>query len=447
MTDAAVPAPVEADPKPKKKAGLIRWWGFLLIFALVIATFVALPIFANSFVRAKITNGLASQGWELTPETDLDVSVFGARVTLTNVHLRAIGQTQDMLTMTRANAHLNVIDSILFGDIIIQELAAEGMQGTLRRGPDGRIPGEPPTADGSSGPPTDWKKYYEQIAERAKKWAEERKLKKQQEGEQKPGDKPAPPPVQESEPDFEWPKATRYKPTPHADRRVPRVVIRVLKVSGTGFALPDDTPFDVKTFMIDGTNICARQDLNETMTLTGNAATAGAGQATFDFTRRGDETGALKLNVPAVPLASLRHPALAGEDIAKYGATGTASVEYASTWKDDDHLGHLSAMITGLALAPTAAAGGDVQKAAQIVNALKGKPVTWPMVLGGKIYAPTITDYGVDDLMKNALSVDAVKEAAREAAMDKATEELNKRAEKDPNVKKGVDAFKGLLGK
>ena len=142
MPDSAAPTPVAEIPAVPKKTRLIRWWGFLLIFALVIAAFVALPIFANSFVRAKITNGLAAQGWELTPETDLDVSVFGARITLTNVHLRAIGQTQDMLTMTRANAHLNVIDSLMFGDIIIQELAAEGMQGTLRRGPDGRIPGE-----------------------------------------------------------------------------------------------------------------------------------------------------------------------------------------------------------------------------------------------------------------------------------------------------------------
>jgi hypothetical protein len=280
--------------------------------------------------------------------------------------------------------------------------------------------------------------------ERFKKWAEERQASKPEPGQPEP---PTTPPVQESEPDMEWPAATRYKPTPHPDRRIPRVVIRTLKVSGTGFSLPDATPFDVSAFALDGSNVCSRQDVGEVMTLKGNATTAGAGAATFDLVRKADDTGSLELRVPAVPLETLTHPALGGGGFAAYGASGTAAVTYASTWTGWDLNAGLTSTISGLKLAPTPAAGGDVQKAAQVINALKGRPVEWPVKLGGKLFAPAITDTGLDELMKNALSADAVKDAAKDAAMQKASEELNKQAEKNPQVKDGMNKLKGLLGK
>jgi hypothetical protein len=182
----------------------------------------------------------------------------------------------------------------------------------------------------------------------------------------------------------------------------------------------------------------------ETMTLTGKLETRGAGPISLDLKRNPGETGTLSVACSALPLQALGDPAVAGDGFAQYGASGTANLTLASEWQDWKLVGRIDSVITDLDLNPTGG-GSEAQQAAQVVKRLKGKPIAWPVKLGGLLYAPTITDSGLDDVLKGSLG-DAAKEAAKEEAAKQAQKLLDKEGAKNPDVKKAGDLLKGLGG-
>ena len=470
MTDHPAPvvpsAPEANDPPvvaaPLKKTTVVRWWGLIGLLVVGILGAALLPFVVEPWVLAKLRNGLAASGWELTPESKLSFSFYGARLHGENLVMRMIQKSADgtqaqVATADRLHAEVAVFESLTKSDAIISELAIEGMTGNLRRGPDGRIQTIPEEQDKPAGPGIDWSKvdwvsWYQKGMEQWKKRQEQQKQQqdeqKKQEEAQKQG-QPAPKPDESrrppAEPDIEWPKASKIKPLPQAGRHIPRVVVRKLSITGKAIKLPDESPFEVTAFAINGTNVAARQDLGETMTLVGKASTQGAGDINLDLLRHEDDTGHLKLAAPAVPVAALSHPAIAGDALAKYGATGTANLTIDNAWTGWELTGGVLAQISGLTLAPTVA-DADTARIATALNALKGKPIAWPVQLGGTLFAPKITDSGVEAVLKGS-AMDAAKAIITDQATEKANQELNKQLDKNPQAKDAADKLKGLFKK
>jgi hypothetical protein len=301
MTDTPAPVvppapePVQAPATvtaPVKPPSLVRWWGLVGLPVAALVGAAVLPYVVEPWVLGKLRNGLAANGWELTPESQLSFSLYGARLHGENLVMRMIekgadGSQAQVATADRLNAEVAVFESLTKSDAVISELAIEGMTGNLRRGPDGRIQTIPEDQDKQSGPGMDWSKvdwvsWYHKGMEQWKKRQEQQKQQQEEQQKQEEAQKqgqPAPQPDESqrppAEPDIEWPKASKIKPLPQTGRHIPRVVVRKLSITGKAIKLPDESPFEVTAFSVQGTNISARQDLGETMTLVGKATTQG----------------------------------------------------------------------------------------------------------------------------------------------------------------------------
>jgi hypothetical protein len=460
---AATPAPAPA-PQPaaaKAQQRLIRWGGLLALLVIAILSLAVLPWVVEPWVLNKLRNGLAANGWELTPESRIGFNLYGARLHGEQLVMRMINKSADgtqaqVATADRLNAELALWESLTSSDAVIKELAIEGMTGNLRRGPDGRISSAPPEPDDRPGTHLDWSKvdwasWYQKAMEKYKQRQEEQKKQQQEKEEQAkkpPGEKPQPvPESQRPRPqvDIDWPKATKIQPLPKADRHVPRVVVRTLKISGKALKLPDESAFEVTSFTVDGSNVALRQDLGETMTLVAKASTIAAGDIALDLRRNADDTGALKIAAPAVPVEALTSPAIAGDRLAKYGASGTANLTIDNAWTGWDLTGSVVSQVTNLALQPTVHDQQTLQ-VAQTVNALKGKPLSWPVKIGGTLFAPTITDTGVEAVLKGS-ALDAAKGLAQEKATEEASKQIDKQLEKNPQAKEAADKLKNLFKK
>ncbi len=450
MTEPAVAPPTD---KPVKKPGFIRWGGFITLLVLILGGAVAAPWWLSSFIKTKIDNALAAQGWELDPEHPLSVSIYGGSISGEHLSLRMIADKKPLMQIERLAADVAVTESLQKKDLIIAELIADGVTGSLRRGPDGRIPGstEPATDASGKAPAIDWKKVdwktnIQKGMDQYKEW----KAKREAEAEAiAKGEIVKPEPVL----DIDWPKAVKHQPTTKADRHIPRVVVRKLSVTGGKVPMPDESPFDIASFSLTGTDIAARQDVGETMALKGEVKTEGAGPLTLDLTRRQDGTGAFNLAAPTVPLQALSSPAIAGDSLAPWGPTGTAAITATNTWTGWLLQGDVVAQVTGLALNPTSDAPASAKSTARVIAALKGKPIRWPVKIGGTLTRPEITDSGLKQVLEEnkGVLVDAAKEEAKDQALEKGTKLIEKELQKHPEAEKAKgaakDALKNLLGR
>jgi hypothetical protein len=222
------------------------------------------------------------------------------------------------------------------------------------------------------------------------------------------------------------------------------VLIRKLSINGSQFGLPNATVFDVTAFSVKGTNVALDLLPGEIMTLAGHAETTGSGPMDVNLERKGGESGVLALKADKLPVEALASHAVAGDTLAPYGTKGVAKLDLTLGWTGWELAGTVESILTGLSLTPDKEAGDRARQVASAVNALKGRPIRWPVKLGGTLYAPTITDTGVETVLK-----EGAYDAAKGAAMDKAAEEagklLDQQGEKNPEVKKATDAAKGLL--
>ncbi len=466
MSTAEPIVPTEPTAKVVKPPGFIRWWGFIALFVFILLVAVIAPLVIQAWVKRKIVNGLASQGWKLADPDALSVSVFSARVGGEALKVQLITTGEDVVSMDRLNAQLALGDSWHLNDIVIQELAIEGLSGSLRRGPDGRVkavePDEPAKPDAKPGTPIDWQKLYQQGMDQYQKYSEKKKA-EQEAAKNKPSETTKKPERPAPEFDVDWPKAQRYQPIPTEGRHIPRVVVRRLAVSGKGLPLPDESVFDITSFALEGTNVALRQDVGERMTLNAKVQTKGAGEISLAVVRKEDDTGSLSFQAPAVPLSALDSPAIGG-GLANSGLAGTAAVVSDNTWTGWLLDGDLTAKLTGLTLTPNANTDDHLRQAAPIINALKGRTISWPVKLGGTLVKPTITDSGLQRVIAD--NQDALKDALKEAAKAKLEEEKQKalkkgeeklndavkdQIQKNPEAQKAVDAgkdaLKGLFGR
>jgi hypothetical protein len=442
---AAAPVPGPATPAaavpaaPVKRPGLIRRSAVIVLAVVILLFVLAFPFVVTPWVIAKVKGVLAGQGLELTPESKLSVSIFGGAVNGKDLVLRETGQPNDVLTATTLNADLGVLASISSGDVIIDELTIEGLTGSLRRRGDHVPIITPPDAKPGSGIPTDWLKMAQKAGDWYRQHREERKP-----VETKPGEpKPAHVPPVKTEPS-DWPKSVQYQPAPQPGGHWPRLLIRKLSITGGKIGMPDETPFDVATFSLAGTNVALDLNADEVMDLTGKITTTGAGPLDLALNRKGGENGTLKLAASQMPLAALASKPVSGEALAQYHPQGDAKFSLDTAWTGWNLTGAIDSVLTGVVLSPEKEASSQAQQVAQAVNALKGAPISWPVKLGGLLYAPTITDSGAEAVLKGNATA-AATGIVKDKATEKATELLDQQGAKSPAVQGATDKAKDLL--
>ncbi len=443
----SVVVPPNQPAKPAKRPGPIRTTAVILLLVLSALLVLSFPFVIEPWVIGQVRTQLRAQGMTLSDDSKLDLSLFGGRITGENVMIAELTDDKPGEEIFRAGAlraDVAVMDSITGFDLIIDELIATDASGSLRRRPDGSVPIITPPGEGTDWSKVNWYDYYQKLSDYLKKRKEEQE--RQEEEQKKDPSKQPEPQADPNRPDaIEWPAATRYKP-PSTPGDGPRVLVRTLEISGTKLGLPDETPFDVASFQISGRDVCVVQEKDETMTLTAKVQTTGAGPIDIDLKRAPGVDGTLTAKAPQLPVQALSNPAISGDALAKYGAAGLTNIDISTAWSGWDLTGTITNLIKDLTLSPQPGAGGEAQQLAQIVNNLKGQTLTWPMKLGGTLYAPQVTDTGISEIQGSM--TDAVKGAATQKATEEATKAIDKQLEQNPELKgvkdKAGDLFKGL---
>ncbi len=429
---------------------MFRWWGILLVLGLIVIGIAIFPFVIEPWLVRTIRTQLNSNGYVLDEATTIDVELFQGKVAFTKFKLGESykGETRELISADELDADVAIGDC-LGGDIVLDAVVATGCTGNLRRRSDGTIPFITPadeSGDGVDWGKVDWWKYYEKATEYWKKRQQEQEEeeRRREEEEKKPPDQRQPPEPPTVETPADWPNAKRYEPAP-VPGRGPRVLIRRLEISGSSLKLPDqDTPFEVTRFDLRGANLTGRQLADETMTLDGTVATIAGGTMDVELRRDPGEAGTMVVKAKDLPVQALSHPKVAGDALGKYGASGIANLTLATTWAGIDLTGALDSVLSGFDLNP-ANPDATTQQVAAVVKQLKGKPLIWPMKLGGTIWAPKVTDANVDELLKGSLA-GAAKDAAVEKGSEEAKKLIDQEAAKNPEVQKGIDALKGGLG-
>lgn len=435
MTDpTATPDPVPAPPTPRP--GLLRPAALWLVPLTILVLLALVPLALEPWLEGRVRAAVALAGLELAPETSIDISVLGGRITLGRLDLRerVDGQPRSLFTADRAELDADVL-ACLAGDIVFDSIILEGASGDLRRRGDGTVPlATPPPAERGG---TDWGKLdWWGLLRQAYAWQQQRDAA----ADQAPTTTPAPP-RQQSAPD--WSGARTYEPAPGPAGPPTRVLIRKLSLSGREFLLPDDTPFAITAFSASGHDLgWGRREAGTSWALDLQATTRAAGSLDL-----GLGSGRLRLVARQLPLSALAHPALAGAAFARYGASGTADLTLDGQWTRQ-LTGTIQAQVAGLRLDPTSPTPREEQ-VAQILNRLGGRPLTWTMTLGGTPQDPEITDDGLAALAKGQLA-----EAAKQAAIEEGTKRLEEALQKNPKaqelqknpaVKKATDKATDLL--
>jgi hypothetical protein len=424
--------------KAIKPPSILRKSAIILLLLVVVVFIAAFPLVIEPWLISSFKDALKARGMELAPQSKLGISVFGGRLSGSDIVIteNRDGETRTVLSAKSLDGDIAMLDSLKSFDLIVDSLIATGATADLSRRKDGSVPViTPEDGGGIDWSKVDWYDYYKKISDYYKK----RKEKEEEEKKNPPQEKPEP----KAKPSKDWPKGTAYAPAPKPGERGPRVLIRTLKIEGEKLGLPDKTAFDVTKFTIDGSNVAVVQLPEEKMTLKAHLDTAGAGPIEVDLDRDPGQAGKLTAKAPELPAEVLTDKAIAGDRLAKYGAKGQVDVNFSGSWEGWNLIGALDNTVKNFSLNPSSDAGSEAQQAAQVIKQLGGKPIVWPIKIGGQLYAPTITDTGVDNLLK------ANKGALKDAATERATEEgkklLEKQGEKNPELKKKADdLLKGL---
>ncbi len=413
---APAPSGPAAAPASSKKAGLLRPAALWLVPLTILVLAACIPLVVEPWLAAKVRTAASLAGLEIAPETRISVSLFGGRISLEQLDVREFvdGKPRSLMKADRAELDADLF-ACLGGDIVLDAVVLEGASGDLRRRGDGTIPLITPPPEERGG--TDWGKLdWWSYAKKAYEW-QQRKGTEQADPAAPQADEPGKPP--RKKPAHDWSGANQYEPVAGPGGPPMQVLIRHFSASGRELQLPDETPFSVTAFTASGLNLgWGRRERGSDWGLDVQATTRGAGELTLGFGR-----GRAKAVATALPLAALAHPALAGEAIAKHGASGTADAIFDARWPQQLD-GTIQAKISGLKLEPTAPTAREAQ-IAQLVNRLGGKPLDWTMKLGGTPQDPQITDDGLEALAKGSLA-DAAKQAAIEEGGKRLAEELQK---------------------
>ena len=437
---AVPPTSAVDEAKPPRKPGVIRTSAVIILAVVVLAFVLSFPFVVEPWVINQAKTALTAQGLELSPDSKLSVSIFGLKISGTDLKLREVGDPKEVFSASELTADVALFDSIGSGDVVIERLAIIGLTGDLRRR-GGRVPILTPKDGDKDAKPTDWLKLGEQLMEWYRKYAGADEDKPADKPGDKPGTKPGDVPGPTPEIPTDWPQAKVYRPAP-TPGKWPRVLIRDLSISGKALGLPDDSPFDVTAFSLKGTNVALRLHADEVMDLKADVITKGSGPLDLALNRQGGKTGKMTLNAKGVPIEALNAKAISNGALDAYGAKGLADLAISSDWTGWDLTSAITSTLNKLSLQPTKESGAVISELANVVNQLDGRPLTWLPKLGGKLYAPVFTDTGLKSLQDSATKAGAAVavDKAKQKAIDEGTKLLDKQLEKNPEVKKAADA-------
>ena len=439
--ESVTPPVTATEATPPRKPAIIRKSALIILAVVVLAFVLSFPFVIEPWVVNQAKAALTAQGLELAPESKLSVSIFGLKVSGTDLKLREIGDPTEVFSATELTADIALMDSIGSGDVVLDRLAIDGLTGDLRRR-NGRVPILSPKDGDKDAKPTDWLKLGEQLMEWYRKYAGTDEDKPADKPGDKPGDKPADKPGDKPAPEIptDWPQAKVYRPAP-TPGHLPRVLIRELSISGKALGLPDDSPFDVTAFTLKGTNVALRLHADEVMNLKADVTTKGSGPLDLALNRQGGKTGKLTLNAKGVPVEALNSKAISNGALDAYGPKGLADLAISSDWTGWDLTSAIQGSLSKLSLQPTKESGAVVRELADVVNQLDGRPLTWLPKLGGKLYAPVFTDTGLTSLRDSAAKAGAAVavDKAKDKAIQEGTKLLDKQLEKNPELKKATE--------
>jgi hypothetical protein len=436
--------PIADTDKPLKPPGVLRKaaLGFIAVSGLIGVT--AFPFVIEPMVIGQLHQTLADQNLRLADGSQISVSFFGGSLTGNDLVMHEIKGSQNVLQVKKLDADLAIMESIQSGDVVMTNLIIDGLSGSFRRENGGRIPILEP-AD-KEGKPTDWLGLGKQLMEWYKKYAPEStedKTAEEKPGEPKPEQPPTEPVPPKAKPATDWPDAVVYHPQPQPGQPWPRVIIRNLSINGTGFGLPDESPFDVTAFQLQGKDVSLRLHPHEIMTLDGQVSTKGSGPLTMKINRNGGKDGTMALKAEKVDLAALSNPAISGDALTSFGATGKMDLSLSTNWLGWEQKSDVVTMLSETRMQPNADASETTRQIASTMNALDGKPISWKPTLGGTLFSPVFTDYGLQSLQAGA--VEAGKQKAIEEGTKAVQKEADKLLDKNPAAKGAADKAKDLL--
>jgi hypothetical protein len=444
VADAAANAAADTG-KPLKAPGVLRKaaLGFIVVSGLIGAA--AFPFVIEPMVIGQLHQTLAQNNLRLAEGSQLSVSFFGGSLSGHDLVMHEIKGSQNVLQVKKLEADLALLESVQSGDVVMTNLIIDGLSGSFRRENGGRIPILEP-AD-KEGKPTDWLGLGKQLMEWYKKYAPEStedKTAEEKPGEPKPPEQaPAEPVPPKPKPATDWPDAVVYHPQPQPGQPWPRVVIRNLSINGTNFGLPDESPFDVTAFQLQGKDVSLRLHPHEVMNLDGQVSTKGSGPLTMKIQRNGGKEGTMALKAEKVDLAALSNPAISGDALSSFGATGKMDLSLSTNWLGWKQTSDVVTMLSETRLQPNADASDTTRQIASTMNALDGKPISWKPTLGGTLFSPVFTDYGLQSLQASA--VEAGKQKAIEEGTKAVQKEADKLLDKNPAAKGAADKAKDLL--
>jgi hypothetical protein len=431
-TPTAPEAPSVDTPKLVKSPSLIRRSAVIFLLIFVALGFASFPFVIQPWVIGLVHKSLESQGLVLSDDSHLSVNFLDGSVSGNDLHIHEFEGAQNVFTAKQLHADLAIWQSITSGDMVLSKLIVDGLSGSLRRNDKGRIPiFEPPGTE--PGKPIDWLTIGQQLIDWYKKYAPELSA------DTDPNAPPPEPVPPKAKPATDWPNAVIYEPQPQPGTQWPRLVVHDLLINGTQLGLPDDSPFDITEFTLKGTFVALRLRPHEVMTLEGHLSTKGSGPLTLLINRAGGASGTLQLNAKEVSIKALSNPAITGDALTTYGTTGTTDLLIDTQWKGWKQTSTVTSQLRDVTMQPTKDAGDTARQLASAINAFGGKPVAWSPTLGGTLYAPVFTDYGIKSLQASAL------DAGKAKVIDEGAKQLNQQLDKNPELKNATDKAKDLF--
>jgi len=388
----------------KRRRRIVRRSFPILVLILIAGMVAAIEWWFDPWIEGLIRGAIGGDGMVVAEETEVSASLLGASVVVEDfaVHDDRGDERRTPYRAGRIAADLGLGATLAGPDVVIDELAVEGVVLDLRKREEGPLPGLPEEATAEDSPETGipiderdllaWYRETEKWRRRLAEWD-------WWEAEEEAAEEPQPA-------DEAWGDAKRYVPPPSEDDPPGRIVVARLAASVVGITLPetveDEDGEDLLRFEsmeIEGEHLALHLFPGETMTLEGSGVTAGAGSCGFDCSFEHDR-GEVAFGWKGFPLALLSHPRLAGRKLDRYGISGRADCRIAVAWGPETPFGGTLVIdLHDLRLDPAAGTQPAATRLAEALDRLDAETVTWKLAVAGDPSSPRVEDFGFGSLL------------------------------------------------
>lgn len=372
---AAQDAPAQEQQLPPAglapRRRLLRWWVLVVCLLLGLAAVSTAWLGGDALARALLARVLSAARVQAAEGSRISASLLGGRVVLEDArlfgHLDGIETT--VYATTRSAVDIDLLGSLLAGELRIAELSATGVQADLRLlgaldrllDLDEPAPDEPvATGEPIALPDVDsLLTWWERLAPLRRRLA--------QGGEAQPDTGPDLRQRLRSRADEAWQGANIYQP---ADEPAgwPRIVLARLDIEAlTGTLGLVGGAFDLAPWSLRGRDL-GQRDRQAQLRFEGHTQAAGTIAAEF---RRQAKRGTVTASWHDVPLDLLNHPEIFGAALAAYGPRGLARLGLTGEWSGEQLEGVLRIELVDLQLQPARDAERSIRQAQAALDELR----------------------------------------------------------------------------